>query len=67
MTSYCDQNARLINLRAQLIDGATRSNDCMVNLILIKHYNLESEIQGLLSTQGIVLACLVLSRSTTKF
>ena len=28
-----------------------------INLIVIKHYNLESKIQSLLPTQGIILAC----------
>ena len=53
--------ARLINLTAQSIDRAARSIDCTVNLILIKHCNLESKIQGLLSTQGMIFACLALS------
>ena len=46
---------------ARLINLTTRSIDCTVNLILIKHCNLESKIQGLLPTQGIILACLALS------
>ena len=52
---------RLINLKAQSIDRAARSINCTVYLILIKHYNLESKIQGLLPIQGIILACLALS------
>ena len=35
-----------------------------INLIVIKHYNLESKIQSLLPTQGIILAFCC---STTKF
>ena len=38
-----------------------------INLIVIKHYNLESKIQSLLPTQGIILACLAFCCSTTKF
>ena len=56
-----DRYARLINLTAQSIDRAARSIDCKVHSILIKHYNLESKIQGLLPIQGIILACLALS------
>ena len=59
MLSSYDRHARLINLTA--IDRAARSIDCTVHLILIKHYNLESKIQGLLFIQGIILACLALS------
>ena len=61
MLSSYDRYAPLINLTAQSIDRAARSIDCMVNLIVIKHYNLESKIQSLLFTQGIILACLALS------
>ena len=61
MLSSYDRHARLINLTAQSIDRAARSIGCTINLVLIKHYNLESKIQGLLSTQGIILACLALS------
>ena len=53
MLSSYSRYARLINL-------TTRSIDCTVNLILIKHCNLESKIQGLLPTEGIILACLAL-------
>ena len=38
-----------------------------INLIVVKHYNLESKIQSLLPTQGIILACLAFCCSTTKF
>ena len=61
MLSSYDRYARLINLTAQSIDRAARSIDSMVNLIVIKHCNLESKIQSLLSTQGIILAWLALS------
>ena len=61
MLSSYGRYARLINLTAQSIDRAAPSIDCMVDLIVIKHYNLESKIQILLSTQGIILACLALS------
>ena len=37
-----------------------------INLIVIKHYNLESKIQSLLPTQGIILACLAFCCSTTN-
>ena len=56
-----DRYVRLIDLTAQSIDRAARPIDRMVHLILIKHYNLESNIQGLLPIQGIILACLALS------
>ena len=56
-----DRYARLINLTAQSIDRAVRSIDCTVHLIVIKHYNFESKIQGLLPIQSIILACLALS------
>ena len=61
MLSSYDRYAQLINLTAQSIDRAARSIDCTVNLILIKHFNLESKIQGPLPIQGIILACLALS------
>ena len=61
MLSCYDRYARLINLTAQPIDRAARFIDCTVHLILIKHYNLESKIQGQLPIQGIILACLALS------
>ena len=61
MLSSYDRCAQLINLTAQSIDRAARSIDCTVYFILIKHYNLESKIQGLFPSQGIILACLALS------
>ena len=47
--SSSNGHARLINLTSQSMDRAARSIDCMVNLNLIKHYNLECKIQGMLS------------------
>ena len=61
MLSSYDRYARLTNLTAQSIDRAARSIDCTVHFILIKHYNLESKIQGLLPSQGIIFACFALS------
>ena len=61
MLSSYGRYVRLINLTGQLIDRAARSIDCTVHLILIKHYNLESKIHGLLPIRGIILACLALS------
>ena len=61
MLSSYDRYARLINLTAQSIDCAAGSINCTVNLVLIKHYNLECKIQDLLPTQGIILACFALS------
>ena len=61
MLFFYDRYARMINLPAQSIDRAARSIDCTVNLYLTKHYNLESKIQSLLPTPGIILACLALS------
>ena len=51
MLSSDSRYARLINLTEQSIDRATRSVNCTVNLVLIKHYNLEYKIQD--TTQGI--------------
>ena len=61
MLSSYSRYAQLINLTTQSINRFVRSIDCMVNLILIKHCKLEYKIQGLLPTQGIILACLALS------
>ena len=61
MLSSYSRYARLINLTTQSINRSAQSIDCTVNLILIKHCNLQSKIQGLLPTQGIILACLALS------
>ena len=62
-----DRRERLINLTAQLIDRTMQSIDFTINLILIKHYNFESKIQRMLPIRDMILTCLALSQSTTKF
>ena len=61
MLFSCDRYARLINLTALSSDRAARFIDCTVLFEFDKALNLKSEILGLLSTHGIVLACLALS------